>query len=87
MQVRGACAELLLILPDDGLGGIGIVVRICPRHGRGFSLMPSVHQSHHDAELCIGGQVAEIGAVVAVLGRIAVARGIADARFHAVDLM
>ncbi len=49
--------------------------------------MPSVHQSHHDAELCISGQVAEVRAVVPVLGRIAVARGIADARFHAVDLM
>ena len=49
--------------------------------------MPSVHQSHHDAELCIGGQVAEIGAVVAVLGHIAVARIEIYARLNTVNLV
>ena len=49
--------------------------------------MPFVHQSHHNDKLCIGGQIAEIGAVVSVMGLIAVARGIADTRLHAVDLM
>lgn len=49
--------------------------------------MPFVNQSHHNDKLCIGGQVAEIGAVVSVMGLIAVARGIADTRLHAVDLM
>ena len=49
--------------------------------------MPSVHQSHHNAELCIGGQVAEIGAVVAVLGHIAVACAEIYARLNTVDLV
>ncbi len=49
--------------------------------------MPSVHQSHHDAELCISGQVAEIGAVVAVLGHIAVARIEIYARLNTVNLV
>ncbi len=49
--------------------------------------MPSVHQSHHDAELCIGGQVAKIRTVVTVLGHIAVASAEDNARFHAIDLM
>lgn len=56
-------------------------------HNGRFSLLPAVHQSHHNAELCVHRQVFEIGAVLPVLGSIAVACGIADARFHAVDLV
>ena len=78
---------MLLILPDNRLDSIGVIVRICPHHRREFPFLPFVHQSHHNDKLCIGGQIAEIGAVVSVMGLIAVARGIADTRLHAVDLM
>ena len=42
---------------------------------------------HLNAELCIGGQVAEIGAVVAILGHIAVARVEVNSRLNTVNLV
>lgn len=49
--------------------------------------MPAVHQRHHNAKLCIGGQVVEIGAVLAVLRHIGIARAKVNARLHTEYLM
>ena len=49
--------------------------------------MPTVHQSHHYAELRFGRQFAKIGAVFAVLGYIAVPRIKVNARLYAVNLV
>ena len=49
--------------------------------------MPTIHQSHHYAELRFGGQFAKIRAVLAVLGYIAVSRIKVNTRLHAVNLV
>ena len=49
--------------------------------------MPTVHQSHHHAELCFGRQLTEIRAVFAVLGYIAVSRIKVNTRLYAVNLV
>ena len=87
MQVGRACAELLLIFPDNRLGRKRIIICVRTRNGRGFSLVPTVHQSHHHAELRFGRQLAKIGAIFAVLGYIAVSRIKVNARLYAVNLV
>ena len=87
VQVGRACAELLLIFPDNRLGGESVIVGVRSRNRRGFSLMPTVHQSHHNAELCVHRQISEIRAVVAVLRYIGIARIEVNAGLHAVDLV
>ena len=87
MQVGRACAELLLIFPDNRLGRKRIIICVRACNGRGFSLVPTVHQSHHHAELCFGRQLTEIRAVFAVLGYIAVSRIKVNTRLYAVNLV
>ena len=87
MQVGRTCTELLLIFPDNRLRCISVIVGVCSCYGRRFTLVPAVHQSHHNAELCVGRQVFEIGAVLTAFRGVGVARIEINTRLHAVNLV
>ena len=87
LAVCRACAELLLIFPDNRLGRKSVIICVCACNGRGFTLVPAVHQSHHNTELSVSRQVLKIRAVLSAFGHIGITRIEINARLHAVNLM
>ena len=87
VQVGWACAELLLVFPDNRLGRKSVIICVCACNGRGFALTPAVHQSHHNTELSVSRQVLKIRAVLAAFRHIGIARVEINARLYAVNLM
>lgn len=79
--------ELLLILPNDALRSKRKIIIVRSGNGGCHALMITVHQRHHNSELCGNGQVLKILAVLAAGGIVGVAVIIRDAALDTVHMV
>ena len=84
---RRTCSDLLLILPNDALRCVDEIIHIRSRNGRRRTVVPAVHQRHHNSELRSDGQVLKILAVLTAGGIVGVAVVVGHAGLNAVHVM
>ena len=82
-----AGTELLLILPNDALRCKRKIIIVRSGNGGCHALVITVHQRHHDSELCGNGQVLKILAVLAAGGIVGVAVIVGYAALNTVNMM
>ena len=80
-------SDLLLILPDDTLRRVDEIIHIRSCNGRRSSIVPAIHQRHHDSVLCGNGQILKILAVLAAGGIVSVAVVVGHAGLNTVHMM